>query len=169
MAELDGAEAWEKELQERLGKIEEAAKPTLLQLYEKLDREEGLEEKLLLNGLKESKEDLLKMLKERVGRVRQMERPALMKMVDLLLKVRHLSYEESFCQGLATEIEALLRVVVREIGRGDVNWVELADWEEIALRRLMSEVSEEVPGFLIRLVAHLLEKTTKKEVAVQTV
>ena len=168
MTELDGAEAWEKELQERLGRVEQAAKPPLLQLYEKLDREERVEEELMLNGFKSSEEDLLKMLKERVGRARQMERPALMRMVDFLLRVRHLAYESS-CPSSATEVEALLRVVVREIGRLDINWVGLADWEVIVLKRLMSEVDEEVPGFLIRLVAHLLQKTTTKEVAVQTV
>ena len=165
MAELDGAEAWGKELQEKLSRMEKAVKPSLLQLHEKLDREEDVEQKLLLNGFKSSKEDLLKILKERVGRVRQMERSALMKLVDLLLRIRHITYEEG--NGSATEVEALLRVVVREIGRVDINWVGLADWEKIALKGLMSEVGE-VPGFLVRLVEHLLEKTTKKEIAVQT-
>ena len=165
MTELDGAEAWEKELDEKLCKMEKAVKPPLLQLYEKLDKEEDVEQELLLNGFKSSQEDLLKMLKERVGRVRQMERSALMKLVDLLLRIRHLTYGEG--NSSANEVEALLRVVVREIGRLDINWVSLADWEEMALKGLMSEVGE-VPGFLIRLVEQLLERTTKKEIAVQT-
>ena len=165
MTELDGAEAWEKELDEKLCKMEKAVKPPLLQLYEKLDKEEDVEQELLLNGFKSSQEDLLKMLKDRVGRVRQMERSALMKLVDLLLRIRHLTYGEG--NSSANEVEALLRVVVREIGRLDINWVSLADWEEMALKGLMSEVGE-VPGFLIRLVEQLLERTTKKEIAVQT-
>ena len=165
MTELDGAEAWEKELDEKLCKMEKAVKPPLLQIYEKLDKEEDVEQELLLNGFKSSQEDLLKMLKERVGRVRQMERSALMKLVDLLLRIRHLTYGEG--NSSANEVEALLRVVVREIGRLDINWVSLADWEEMALKGLMSEVGE-VPGFLIRLVEQLLERTTKKEIAVQT-
>ena len=165
MTELDGAEAWEKELDEKLCKMEKAVKPPLLQLYEKLDKEEDVEQELLLNGFKSSQEDLLKMLKDRVGRVRQMERSALMKLVDLLLRIRHLTYGEG--NSSANEVEALLRVVVREIGRLDINWVGLADWEEIALKGLMSEVGE-VPGFLVRLVEQLLERTTKKEIAVQT-
>ena len=165
MTELDGAEAWEKELDEKLCKMEKAVKPPLLQIYEKLDKEEDVEQELLLNGFKSSQEDLLKMLKDRVGRVRQMERSALMKLVDLLLRIRHLTYGEG--NSSANEVEALLRVVVREIGRLDINWVSLADWEEMALKGLMSEVGE-VPGFLIRLVEQLLERTTKKEIAVQT-
>ena len=165
MTELDGAEAWEKELDEKLCKMEKAVKPPLLQLYEKLDKEEDVEQELLLNGFKSSQEDLLKMLKDRVGRVRQMERSALMKLVDLLLRIRHLTYGEG--NSSANEVEALLRVVVREIGRLDINWVSLADWEEMALKGLMSEVGE-VPGFLVRLVEQLLERTTKKEIAVQT-
>ena len=165
MTELDGAEAWEKELHEKLCKMEKAVKPPLLQLYEKLDKEEDVEQELLLNGFKSSQEDLLKMLKDRVGRVRQMERSALMKLVDLLLRIRHLTYGEG--NSSANEVEALLRVVVREIGRLDINWVSLADWEEIALKGLMSEVGE-VPVFLVRLVEQLLERTTKKEIAVQT-
>ena len=165
MTELDGAEAWEKELDEKLCKMEKAVKPPLLQIYEKLDKEEDVEQELLLNGFKSSQEDLLKMLKDRVGRVRQMERSALMKLVDLLLRIRHLTYGEG--NSSANEVEALLRVVVREIGRLDINWVSLADWEEVALKGLMSEVGE-VPGFLVRLVEQLLERTTKKEIAVQT-
>ena len=165
MTELDGAEAWEKELDEKLCKMEKAVKPPLLQIYEKLDKEEDVEQELLLNGFKSSQEDLLKMLKDRVGRVRQMERSALMKLVDLLLRIRHLTYGEG--NSSANEVEALLRVVVREIGRLDINWVGLADWEEIALKGLMSEVGE-VPGFLVKLVEQLLERSTKKEIAVQT-
>ena len=170
MTELDGAEAWERELHERLVRIEQAAKPPLLQIYEKLDREEDVEEELLLNGFKSSESDLLKILKERVSRVRQMERPTLVKMVDFLLRGRHLAYhDESFCWSSAREIESLLRDVVRELGRLDISWEGIADWEEIVLKRLMGEMTGEVPGFLIRLVAYLLQESTKKEVAVQTV
>ena len=170
MAELDGAEAWERELHGKLVRVEQAAKPPLLQLYEKLDRDEDVEEELLLNVFKSSKGDLLKILKERVRKVRLMERPTLVKMVDFLLRARHLAcYEESFCSSSVNEIEALLRGVVREIGRLDISWVGIADWEVITLKRLMREMNEEVPSFLIRLVTHLLQKSTKKEVAVQTV
>ena len=92
MAELDGAEAWEKELRERLVRTEHAVKPALLQLYEKMDREENVEMELLLSGLKASEEDLLKILKERVSRVRQMERPTLVQMLDILLRLRHIAH-----------------------------------------------------------------------------
>ena len=64
-------------------------------------------------------------------------------------------------------MEGLLRVVIREIGRMDINWVGLDDWEELALMRLMSEVGE-VPVFLLRLVEYLLRRTSKREIAVQT-
>ena len=165
MEELDGAEAWKKELEERVCKMEQALKPPLLKIYEKLDREEIVEQELLLNGFKSSEENLLMMVKERVGRVRQMERPALVRLVDLLLRVRHLTYEEG--KSLASEVETLLRVVVREMGRLDINWVGLDDWEELALKRLMSEVGE-VPGFLLRLVEHLLRRTPNREMSVQT-
>ena len=165
MEELDGAEAWEKELEERVCKMKQDLKPPLLKVYEKLDGEEVVEQELLLNGFKSSEENLLMMVKERVGRVRQMERPALVRLVDLLLRVRHLTYEKG--KSLASEVETLLRVVVREMGRLDINWVGLAEWEELALKRLMSEVGE-VPGFLLRLVEHLLRRTPKRETAVQT-
>ena len=58
---------------------------------------------------------------------------------------------------------------MRELGRLDISWEGIADWEEIVLKRLMGEMTGEVPGFLIRLVAYLLQESTKKEVAVQTV
>ena len=166
MEELDGAEAWKKELEERVCKMEQALKPPLLKIYEKLDREEIVEQELLLNGFKSSEENLLMMVKERVGRVRQMERPALVRLVDLLLRVRHLTYEEEG-KSSASEVETLLRVVVREMGRLDINWVGLAEWEELALKRLMSEVGE-APAFLLRLVELLLRRTSKRETAVQT-
>ena len=130
-----------------------------------MDREEVVEQELLLNGFKTPEENLLMMLKERVSRVRQMERPALVRLVDLLLRVRHLTYEEG--KSSASEVETLLRVVVREMGRLDINWVGLAEWEELALKRLMSEVGE-VSGFLLRLVEHLLRRTPNREMSVQT-
>ena len=43
-----------------------------------------------------------------MGRVRQMERPALMRLVDFLLRVRRLAYEEDKSE-TTNEVEALLR------------------------------------------------------------
>ena len=120
----------------------------------------------MVNGFKTSEESLLMMLKERVVRVRQMERVALVRLVDLLLRLRHITYQEQG-RSSASEVEGLLRVVVREMGRLDINWFGLDDWEELALKRLMSEVGE-VPVFLLRLVEHLLRRTSKREIAVQT-
>ena len=79
--------------------------------------------------------------------------------------MRHLTYEEG--RRSASGVEGLLRVVVREMGRLDINWFGLDDWEELALKRLMNEVGE-VPAFLLRLVEHLLRRTSKREIAVQT-
>ena len=53
------------------------------------------------------------------------------------------------------------------MGRLDINWVGLADWEELVLKSLMSEVGE-VPAFLLRLVEHLLRRSSQREMAVQT-
>ena len=164
--ELDGAEAWQDELGKRLSRMEESYKPPLLVVYEKLEEEEGVDQKLLWNAFMSSEKDLLNMLSERVGRVRQMERPALMRLVDFLLRVRRLAYEEDKSE-TTSEVEALLRIVVREISRVDINWVGLSDWEELALKDLMGEVGE-VPGFLLRLVQQLLERVSKKEMSVQT-
>ena len=164
--ELDGAEAWQDELEKRLSRMEESYKPHLLVVYEKLEEEEGVDQKLLWNAFMSSEKDLLNMLSERVGRVRQMERPALMRLVDFLLRVRRLAYEEDKSE-TTSEVEALLRIVVREISRVDINWIGLSDWEELALKDLMGEVGE-VPGFLLRLVQQLLERVSKKEMSVQT-
>ena len=164
--ELDGAEAWQDELGKRLSRMEESYKPHLLVVHEKLEEEEGVDQKLLWNAFMSSEKDLLNMLSERVGRVRQMERPALMRLVDFLLRVRRLAYEEDKSE-TTSEVEALLRIVVREISRVDINWVGLSDWEELALKDLMGEVGE-VPGFLLRLVQQLLERVSKKEMSVQT-
>ena len=165
--ELDGAEAWQDELGKRLSRMEESYKPHLLVVYEKLEEEEGVDQKLLWNAFMSSEKDLLNMLSERVGRVRQMERPALMRLVDFLLRVRRLAYEEDKSEA-TSEVEALLRIVVREISRVDINWIGLSDWEELALKDLMGEVGEAVPGFLLRLVQQLLERVSKKEMSVQT-
>ena len=164
--ELDGAEAWQDELGKRLSRMEKSYKPPLLVVYEKLEEEEGVDQKLLWNAFMSSEKDLLNMLGERVGRVRQMERPALMRLVDFLLRVRRLAYEEGKSE-TTSEVEALLRIVVREISRVDINWVGLSDWEELALKDLMGEVGE-VPSFLLRLVQQLLERVSKKEMSVQT-
>ena len=89
-----------------------------------------------------------------------------MRLVDFLLRVRRLAYEEDKSEA-TSEVEALLRIVVREISRVDINWIGLSDWEELALKDLMGEVGE-VPGFLLRLVQQLLERVSKKEMSVQT-
>ena len=88
-----------------------------------------MEQKLLLKGFKSSEESLLMILKERVGRMRQMERVALVRLVDLLLRLRHFTYQEQG-RSSASEVEGLLRVLVREMGMLDINWVGLDDWEE---------------------------------------
>ena len=93
--ELEHLEAWEGELKAKRRRVEESLKPLLLQLFEKLEREEHVDDELLQEAFLSGTEEEFLILEGRVRKVRQLKRAALIQMVDLLFKLRHIVKEES--------------------------------------------------------------------------
>ena len=64
--ELSMAEAWEGELEAKRRRVEESLKPPLLQLFDKLEQEERVDDELLQEVFLSGKEDVLNILEGRV-------------------------------------------------------------------------------------------------------
>ena len=95
LEELSIAEAWEAELKLKRRRVEESLKPPLLQLFDKLEREELVDNRLLQEAFLSGKKEAFQILEGRVRKVKQMKRAALIQLVDLLLRLRHMLEEES--------------------------------------------------------------------------
>ena len=74
--ELSVAEAWEGELKAKRRRIEESLKPPLLQLFDKLEEEEHVDDELLQEVFLSGKEEVFQILERKVRKVKQMERVA---------------------------------------------------------------------------------------------
>ena len=93
--ELSKAEAWEGELEAKRRRIEKSLKPLLLQLYEKLEREEHVDSELLQEAFLRGKEEVFLVLEGRVCKVKQMKRVALIQLLEMLLRLRYMVEEQS--------------------------------------------------------------------------
>ena len=51
----------------------------------------------------------------------------------------------------------MARRVLRQLGRGSVLWGGMVSWEKDVVKELVKEVAG-VPGFVVRLMEHLLEE-----------
>ena len=153
MEELTAAEAWGKELQARCARVEESLKPPILRFMEKVEVGELVEEHLLEEvGLGEWRV-VTRVLEEKVGRAGHMGRGELVRLVQTLLRVR------SFLQGLGEGEEVgraggMATRVLKHLGRGDLQWVGMEEWEAEVVRQVVGEVAG-VPTF----VARILEQT----------
>ena len=89
LEELSIAEAWEGELKAKRCRVEESLKPPLLRFFDKLEKEEHVNNELLQQTLLNGKEEVFQILEGRVLKVMQMKRATLIQFVDLLLRLRH--------------------------------------------------------------------------------
>ena len=160
--ELSLAEAWDGELEAKRRRIEESLKPPLLGLFDKLEREDLVDDWLLQEAVSSGEDKVLKILEERVGKVMQMKRSSLLQFVDLLLRLRQVLNEEFMVR--------LEKVAIQELARPDINWYGLDTWEAEVVKKITQKL-EGVPPFMARLTIQLLGNMTKKkrvDVGVQT-
>ena len=163
--ELSLAEAWDGELEAKRRRIEESLKPPLLGLFDKLEREDTVDDGLLQEAVSSGEDKLLKILEERVGKVMQMKRSSLLHFVDLLLRLRQVLNGE-----FVVRLEKVAKVVIQELARPDINWYGLDTWEAEVVKKITQKL-EGVPPFMARLTIQLLGKMTNKkrvDVGVQT-
>ena len=72
--ELISAEVWERELEERLKRMEEKVMPPLMKFCNQLEREEGVEKEVIEESLVgDDWKKVVAVCRKRVGRVEQME------------------------------------------------------------------------------------------------
>ena len=160
--ELSLAEAWDGELEAKRRRIEESLKPPLLGLFDKLEREDAVDDWLLQEAVSSGEDKVLKILEERVGKVMQMKRSSLLQFVDLLLRLRQVLNEEFMVR--------LEKVAIQELARPDINWYGLDTWEAEVVKKITQKL-EGVPPFMARLTIQLLGNMIKKkrvDVGVQT-
>ena len=155
--ELSVAEAWETELKTRRLRVEESLKPPLLGLFDKLEKEQFVGDRLLQEAFASGGEDVFEILENRASRVRQLERRALLMFADLLLRLR-LTLNEDIGLG---RVEKLAKMVVRELARPDIVWSCL-DNEEVRVVVMMTQELGGVPPFLARVVNQLLAGAARK-------
>ena len=163
--ELSLAEAWDGELEAKRRRIEESLKPPLLGLFDKLEREDTVDDWLLQEAVSSGEDKVLKILEERVGKVMQMKRSSLLQFVDLLLRLRQVLNEEFMAR-----LEKVAKVVIQELARPDINWYGLDTWEAEVVKTITQKL-EGVPPFMARLTIQLLGNMIKKkrvDVGVQT-
>ena len=153
--ELTSAEVWETELEERLSKVQEKVKPSLMKFSSQLEREEGVDEDVIEETMADNVwEKILSVLKKRMVKVEQMERSELLGLVKTVLDVRSWLAEKD-CQMGVEAMQEMARLILKQMGRSTIDWMEMKEWELKVVRLLIREV-EGVPGFMARMVDQLL-------------
>ena len=153
--ELTSAEVWETELEERLSKVQEKVKPSLMKFSSQLEREEGVDEDVIEETMADNVwEKILSVLKKRMVKVEQMERSELLGLVKTVLNARSRLAEKD-CQMGVEAMQEMARLILKQMGRSTIDWMEMKEWELKVVRLLIREV-EGVPGFMARMVDQLL-------------
>ena len=157
LEELTSAEVWERELEERLSSVQEKVMPPLMKFCKQLEREEGVEEKVIEESMAENDWKQVKsVLKKRMAKLEQMERSQLVGLVRTVLGVRNCLVEKEDQEGVDT-IQEVARTILKQMGRSSIEWGDMKGWEVTVVRMLIREV-EGVPGFVARMVDQLLSR-----------
>ena len=151
----------EEELKVKRRRIEESLVPPILRFFYKLKRMEVIKDSLLQEAFSSGGEHMFKMLEWGATRVKQMKRPALIYFVDLLLRLRQLVGGKE----VVGRVDKMVKVVLQELSRPDINWSNLSPWEVLVVMRMTEEL-EGVPNFMARLISQVTKKGV--DVGVQT-
>ena len=159
MEELATAEAWGKELQARCTRMEANLKPPILRFMEKVEVGELVEEHLLMEmGVGEWRV-VIRVLEEMVARARgHMGRAELVRLVQTLLGVRRFLQglgEGEQVEGAEGRVVELASKVLKHLGRGDLQWVGMEEWEAEVVRQVVGSVAG-VPTFVARILGQTL-------------
>ena len=141
--------------------VEESLVPPILRFFHKLKRMEVINDSLLQEAFSSGREQMFKMLEWGATRVKQMKRPVLIYFVDLLLRLRQLVGGKE----VVGRVDKMVKVVLQELSRPDINWSNLSPWEVLVVMRMTEEL-EGVPNFMVRLISQVTKKGV--DVGVQT-
>ena len=149
--ELTSAEVWEKELEERLTKVEEKAQPALMKFCRQLDNEDFVDDIIIEETVVENQwENIEIILRRKISRVEEMERSKLVGLVKTVLTMRNCLVEKDNQEGVEV-IQGMARTILKQMGRSSIDWMDMKKWEVRSVRVVMREV-EDVPEFVTRIV-----------------
>ena len=155
--ELTSAEVWEKELEERLTKVEEKAQPALMKFCRQLDNEDFVDDIIIEETVVENQwENIEIILRRKISRVEEMERSKLVGLVKTVLTMRNCLVEKDNQEGVEV-IQGMARTILKQMGRSSIDWMGMKKWEVRSVRVVKREV-EGVHEFVTRIVDQLLER-----------
>ena len=159
--ELTSAEVWEAELRERLKKLEEKVKPSLMKFCNQLEMRGSVEEDVIEESIMENDAgQVFTVLKRRMLSVQDMGRCELVGMMKTVLGVRNCLSEKDSQEGVEM-MQEMARNILKQMGRFTISWLDLQEWEVIVMKSIMREV-EGIPEFVQRMVDQLLNSVTAK-------
>ena len=160
--ELSSAEVWEKELEERLVKMEEKVQPALMKFCKQLDSEDFVDDIIIEETVAENKWETIEIvLRKKISRVEEMERTKLVGLVKTVLTLRNCLVEKDNQEGVEV-IQEMARTILKQMGRSTINWMGMKNWEVRSVRVVMREV-EGVPEFVTRIVDQLLGRVEEDQ------
>ena len=153
--ELTSAEVWEKELEERLMKVEEKVQPVLMKFCNQLENEDFVDDIIIDEAIAENQWEKLEIiLKKKISRVEEMERSKLVGLVKTVLSTRNCLVDRDNQEGVDV-MQEMARTILKQMGRSTIDWIGMREWEVRSVRMVMKEV-EGVPVFVTRIVDQLL-------------
>jgi len=153
--EFSRAEAWEKELENRLKNIEESVKPPFLILTEQLESPRPVDDSIIEASInEEDPEQLISLLRTKSMTMKQMDRSQLLGFVKTTIDVRNNFLEKDNQHGVGV-MQELASGVLKQLGRGSIDWKNLTPWEANLLKMIILEV-EGVPGFIVKFMEQML-------------
>ena len=153
--ELTSAEVWEKELEERLKKLEEKAQPVMMKFCNQLENEDFVDDIIIDEAIAENHWERVKIvMKKKIARVEELERSKLVGLVKTVLTMRNCLVERDNQEGVEV-MQEMARTILKQMGRSTIDWIGMREWEVRSVRMVMKEV-EGVPVFVTRIVDQLL-------------
>ena len=156
-AEVDLLEGQLVELEATAHRLQAALKPPALRFLEKVQAGEVVEKGLVA----EVGSGEWRMMISVLGAVveRRMEREGLLRLVDTVLKVRRILLTE--VQGVEEVVERLVITVLDKLGRQDIQWVGMEEWEVEVLRELVGELYA-LDTFVRRITEQVLGEVARR-------
>ena len=158
-AELGRLEEQLLELEATCHRLEAALKPPGLKFLEKVQAGEVVEEGLVAEvGVGEWRM-MITVLGEVVERPGRMGRVGLVRLVDTMLKVRKLLLTE--VEEVEGVVEKLVVRVLDKLGRQDLQWAGMEEWEVEVVRQLVTELRA-LPTFVRRVTEQVLGEVARR-------
>ena len=145
------------ELQERLNKLEEKIKPSLMKFRNQLEKEGTVDEDIIEETVVENNwGKVMTVLKKRMTTLEDFGRLQLVGLMRVVLSVRNCLVEKDSQEGVEI-MQEMAGTILKQMGRSTIDWLDMREWEVKVMKALMREV-EGIPGFVQSMVDQLLDR-----------